>query len=175
MLTDEAPTEYLRRRVEARNYLGLVYPSRVHLQYYAKGATPWDEVAHVHHAEGLDAAYACNTTACLAGWLWTMPEYRAWVRTQKSTKLVVHDAVMWLSIWLGIDVSIMGGPLAIENYLLHFPFTGRMACEGDDPRKTDAEVAMDRMEALVKEAQQACITCEISKEVEPCELVLSQS
>ena len=69
----------LKRRRLALDYFCQIPDEKVTLQHYVNGrGNPAAEHQHLH-SEGLDALQ-CGTMACLAGWLWTMPEYRDWCR-----------------------------------------------------------------------------------------------
>ena len=69
----------LKRRRLALDYFRHIPEEKVLLKHYVDGRKhPEAEQRHLQ-SEGLDAL-ECGTLACLAGWLWTMPEYRDWCR-----------------------------------------------------------------------------------------------
>ena len=52
------------------------------LEHYVDGRGSSGAQQRHFQSEGLDALQ-CGTMACLAGWLWTMPEYRDWCRERR--------------------------------------------------------------------------------------------
>src|SRR5215203_3588212 len=72
----------LKRRRLALDYFRQIPDEKVLLEHYVDGRNnPAAEQRHLQ-SEGLDALQ-CGTMACLAGWLWTMPEYRDWCRERR--------------------------------------------------------------------------------------------
>jgi hypothetical protein len=142
----DAPIVFLKRRMEARDYFLNIPAARVNLDKWVMAPTAEQEFHH-RRAVGLDAMQ-CGAVACLAGWLWTMPSYQDWVKT--STAYDHHDSAVLLERYLGVQYS--GGSSMTER-----PFTCRVDLNdqkaGD---KTDYQLAVERLEALVAEAEAAC-------------------
>lgn len=66
----------------ALDYFRQIPDEKIRLEHYVDGrGSPAAEQRHFQ-SEGLDALQ-CGTMACLAGWLWTMPEYRDWCRERR--------------------------------------------------------------------------------------------
>jgi len=134
MLSDETPEVYLKRRRLARDYFLHVPEERVNLGNYTDGK---DEQLF-RKMVGLDAL-KCESVACLAGWLWTMPEYQDWARAAHRK---IHSDEP-LAAWLGIN-----------NPWTSMAFCPRMSSE---PRHlgSDKSVAIARLDRLIAEAEEA--------------------
>lgn len=133
MLTDEKPEVYLKRRMLARDYFMHVPEERVLLNKFTQGP----DLLLFRTAIGFDAL-KCNAVACLAGWLWTLPEYREWA---ESKGLPICD-VASTSLWIGVG----------RCFGDHNAFDPRGTKEGSG---SDKGIAMRRLDALVREAEEA--------------------
>jgi hypothetical protein len=129
----------LKRRRLALDYFSQIPEEKVLLQHYIDGReSPEAEQRHLQ-SEGLDALH-CGTIACLAGWLWTMPEYRDWCREAR------------MQIANSSNTSQYLGCREIAGI-----FSRR--CNGVDgpaamcPDVTDKTLAVRRLEKLVAESE----------------------
>jgi hypothetical protein len=139
---------YLKRRMLARDYLAQIPAEVINLDDWVQ---PREEVAiggrkpviEAHlQANGLDAL-KCGSVACLAGWLWTMPEYKEW--SLKACGQPMHDSHA-LRAWLGLDRY---DPCHEEI------FSAARGCYYDDGVKegtSDKDLALNRLDHIIKEA-----------------------
>jgi hypothetical protein len=139
---------YLKRRMLARDYLAQIPAEVINLDDWVQ---PREEVAiggrkpviEAHlQANGLDALQ-CGSVACLAGWLWTMPEYKEWC--QKVWHQPMHESSA-LRVWLGLDRY---DPCHEEL------FSAARGCFYDDSISegaSDKDLALHRLDQIIKEA-----------------------
>src|SRR3972149_2685001 len=99
MLTDETPAIYVQRRRAAKHYIEQVPDSLVELSFVVVGG----ESSHFLRARGLKEAQACGASACLLGWLYTWPLYRAWGKLRHRPML--HAKELSVRRFLGLPVD----------------------------------------------------------------------
>ena len=143
MLTDETPAIYLKRRRAAKHYFEQVPESLVELSLVVTG----DNNSRFLRACGLEEAKACDVTACLLGWLYTWPLYRAW---GKLNRRPVYTNALSICQFLGLPVD---GRLPYE-----FPFGARDSPNDSDKilrRRGDSDktIALRRLDWLIEEAK----------------------
>lgn len=134
------PAVYLKRRRLARDYVLHVPDNRVALNEFVTG-----DMDQFRQMEGLDAL-RCQTVACLAGWLWTLPEYRDYARTHHASICDLGT----LNKWLGLGHGKYGADPC------PYPFGARVesGMKGEDAPVSDKTIALRRLDALVAEAEQ---------------------
>ena len=144
MLTTESARTYLARRRAARKFFESIPDSQVDLA---------DWVREDHYAEhfqlSVEGAIQCGSVACLAGWLFIMPEYRAWC-LQRGHVAATPNA---LKEWLGIEHRINEA-----HDVFNSPFVCRYSGLYDDPNAgnlSDKEIAEERLTLLINEAIEA--------------------
>lgn len=132
MLTDHPPAIYLKRRRLALDYFCQFPPTRIWLNTFFSGP----DAATFEKSLGLDCL-RCNSTACVAGVLHTMPEYR---ETMKKSTLHLIALNAYLDIPSGTHLF---GPRAAETD----------GPDASNPAVSDWELGRRRLERLVKEAE----------------------
>ena len=141
MLTTEPPAIYLKRRCLAKDYFQQIPDERVGLNGWVRGT----EAQCAQHAAsvGLDAL-TCDTVACLAGWLWTLPEYREWVRAQPEGYV---ESCRLLQRFLGIDRRQR------DSSSVFWPRNVRYdGADASNPAISDKTLALRRLDRLIAEA-----------------------
>lgn len=148
----------LKRRQAARDYWLQIPPRKVDVSlahYVTMDSSSVDPMrplatspAEQHlSACGLDALQ-CGTFACVAGWLFTMPEYRDY-RAQhmpdKSMQMDIDDNVDCLCEFLG--VSRYSNTFTTVNYVEMMKYGSRQRFAGHE-----WEIGLDRLNKLVEEA-----------------------
>ena len=144
MLTTESARTYLARRRAARKFFEAIPDAQVDLA---------DWVREDHYADHfqlpVEGAIQCGSVACLAGWLFIMPEYRAWC-LQRGHVAATPNA---LKQWLGIP------DLSNEAHdVFNSPFVCRYSGLYDDDNAdvlSDKQIAEERMHLLIEEAEEA--------------------
>ena len=144
MLTTESARTYLARRRAARKFFEAIPGAQVDLA---------DWVREDHYADHfqlpVEGAIRCGSVACLAGWLFIMPEYRAWC-LQRGHVAATPNA---LKQWLGIEHRINEA-----HDVFNSPFVCRYSGLYDDPNAgnlSDKEIAEERLTLLINEAIEA--------------------
>ena len=144
MLSQEPAKVYLARRRAARKFFEAIPDAQVDLA---------DWVREDHYADHfqlpVEGAIQCGSVACLAGWLFIMPEYRAWC-LQRGHVAATPNA---LKQWLGIP------DLSNEAHdVYNSPFALRFSGLYDDDNAdvlSDKEIAEERLTLLINEAIEA--------------------
>jgi hypothetical protein len=98
----ETQEVYRKRRRLALDYWNQIPPAKVYpgLRWFIGGTGK--EIQQHEGAVGLDAL-SCGTVACVAGWLYTMPEFREWTGTQFDDGTYNH--LYALERFLGVQDS----------------------------------------------------------------------
>jgi len=144
MLTTESAKTYLDRRCKALKFFESIPDAQVDLA---------DWVREDHYAEHfqlpVEGAIKCGSVACLAGWLFIMPEYRAWCAAGGHVAATPNA----LKQWLGIP------DLSNEAHdVFNSPFVCRFSGLYDDDNAyvlSDKEIAEERLTLLINEAIEA--------------------
>jgi hypothetical protein len=130
---------YLKRRGLALDYFRHIPDEKVLLHHYVDGRGSYKAEHRHFQSEGLDALQ-CGTMACLAGWLWTMPEYRDWCRERRMQITNPFNTCQYLGCRMATGIfsrrcNGVDGPAALRGDV------------------TDKTLAVRRLEKLVAETE----------------------
>ena len=140
MLTNERRGIYLKRQHLAQEYFRQIPESRIELSSWIFGT---DAQCEAHLAScGLKDALACNTVACLAGWLFTMPEFCEWRPPNRDGLL---SRLEDLGAFLGIEYR--SRVFSMRSTYIDGP-------DARNPAVTDKTLAHRRLDRLIRETKE---------------------